>query len=190
VLAELVQDPPEPFVGDPGAPLVLLNLNARYQGPHPAPYRKLALANLVHAPQQYPFFLLDPVLEQANDRGAKWWLRALRRLIEKHGCEKVSRNSLSLELFPYRSKSYCDLGIMVPSQAYGFFLLEGAIARGAFIVSRSNKTQKRRAEQVPRLKKHPRQAILKNPRTVAFTPRTLLPAEAFAQIDASLAAAK
>ena len=56
---------PEPFLGRPDAPVVLLNLNPGYSGDeerfhHLDDYfRETALANLAHREQEYPFYFLD-----------------------------------------------------------------------------------------------------------------------------------
>jgi hypothetical protein len=68
---------PEPFLGTPNAPVVLLNLNPGYKESdiefHKDPlFIKLSLGNLNHAPMEYPFYLLDPRI--ADSSGASWWL--------------------------------------------------------------------------------------------------------------------
>ena len=60
---------PEPFVGNPKAPVVLLGLNPGYDDSDDEFYRQNEAAcrlNLAHAPQQYPFYLLNPDYDRSQ----------------------------------------------------------------------------------------------------------------------------
>src|SRR4051812_28507789 len=60
---------PEPHLGDPSAPVVLLNKNPGVgvddAATHANPaFRSLALLNAVHRSERWPFYLLDPSMER------------------------------------------------------------------------------------------------------------------------------
>ena len=85
---------PEPFLGAPDAPVVLLSLNPGFAPedriPHGDPtFQALSRAQLSHAPSPYPFLLLNPAVE-APGRG--WWEKKLARLLETCGRERVARH--------------------------------------------------------------------------------------------------
>ncbi len=128
---------PEPFLGSPEAPIVLLALNPGfspddYQWHQQEHFRKLSLGNLIHAPMQYPFYLLDPSISASP--GAQWWRKRLRRLIEAYGADSVARSILCVEYFPYHSKEYGRRVPSVPSQQYSFHLVASALWRGALVI--------------------------------------------------------
>lgn len=126
---------PEPYLGNPDAPVVLLGLNPGFNVKDPEwhgkpRFRKLSRANLLHKRAEYPFYLLDPAIDRTP-----WWDRKLRRLIEEVGCAKtVAQNVLCVELFPYHSKKFKHAKLCVPSQQYSFALVRRAIDRGAVIL--------------------------------------------------------
>jgi hypothetical protein len=133
-----LQAPPEPFVGNPTAGVVLLNLNPRFDHagivvraslPRFVP---LSLANLRHASHDCPFFLLHPDLD--GDRGQAWWKLILGRLIRDRGLERVARGVLVVELFPYRTEKFTRRLPSLASQAYGFDLVRLAVERDAIVV--------------------------------------------------------
>lgn len=127
---------PEPYVGDPDAPIVILGSNpgsgpddpefsadARVRGAH--------RRNLLHLGQHYPFYFLDPDLPQIS--GCTWWRNRLNGLIRRYGEAKLSHYLLCVEYFPYHSKCFRG-GIGVPSQQYGFDLVQRAIERNALVI--------------------------------------------------------
>jgi hypothetical protein len=125
---------PEPYLGDPSAPVVLLLLNP---GAYDLTPGSLTLSqyhgareNLAHGKRLWPFLPLDP---RNKDRSG-WWRDSLRPLIEDEGipAARLARGLFSIEYFPYVSKRYGNL--RVPSQAYGFALLREALARDALVV--------------------------------------------------------
>lgn len=127
---------PEPFLGRPDAPVVLLGLNPGYDERddhwHNLPeFAARSRANMVHGPLDYPFYLLDPAHPTP---GHDWWRKKLRALIERTSLMAVARNVLCVEFFPYHSLSYGHDGLRVPSQYYSFDLVRRAMARGAVLV--------------------------------------------------------
>ena len=125
---------PEPFLGRPDAPVVLLNLNPGYKKEdyerHQNPdFKARSRGNLIHSPLAYPFFLLDPDLSTSG-----YWKRKLGRLTESVGLDVVARNVLCVEYFPYHSKSFRHRRLQLPSQQYGFGLVRQAIDRQATVL--------------------------------------------------------
>lgn len=130
--------PPEPFIGNPEASVVLLLLNPGYSDEDFCAYNDPTLdeasrLNRQHGLQDspYPFYYLDPRFQAYS--GSEWWRRHLRRLIDDCGLESVARNVACIEHFPYHSQRYPGK-VSVPSQYYGFHLVEQAIERDAVIV--------------------------------------------------------
>jgi len=67
---------PEPFIGDPDAPVVLLNLNPGLDPEDPFVHtdstrRRLIRANLAHEEIEYRFYYFDPAFDDTP--GARWW---------------------------------------------------------------------------------------------------------------------
>ena len=125
-----------PFLGNPDAPLVLLNTNPGFEPqdlpPHHDPkFVELARANLVHQIEHNTFLTLHP---DVNSPGKEWWTRRLRRLVDAVGPEAVARNLLCVEWFPYNSPRFSGAVGTVPSQRYGWWLVERALARGAVVI--------------------------------------------------------
>src|SRR2546426_11104649 len=74
---------PEPFLGDPQAPIVLLGLNPGFSPEdalhHADPtFANLLRRNLAHSPSDFPFYLLNP---QISGPGQRWWEQRLARLL-------------------------------------------------------------------------------------------------------------
>jgi hypothetical protein len=127
---------PEPFLGNPDAPVVLLCLNPGYSSDCDRWYGDPVFANrarasLVHEPSPYPFHLLDP---SQPAPGHHWWSRKLRPLINATSLQAVARGVLCVEFFPYHSERFGHTKLRVPSQEYSFDLVRRAIARDAWIV--------------------------------------------------------
>src|SRR4051812_45963580 len=92
---------PEPFLGDPQAPIVLLGLNPGFSpedaAHHADPtFAHLLRMNLNHSPADFPFYLLSP---QISAPGQKWCERRLARLLEVVPRETVARKLLTVEYF-------------------------------------------------------------------------------------------
>ena len=83
---------PEPFLGNPLSPVVLLNLNPGYSPDdityHQQPaFIKLSQANLNHQISDYSFYLLNP---SVSAPGRVWWEKKLRNLIRDTSRENGS----------------------------------------------------------------------------------------------------
>jgi len=126
---------PEPFLGRPDAPVVVLGLNPGWkQDADPVrhanqAFRDCSRANLVHAPADYPFYLLNPHIDTTQ-----YWHKMLKPLKEAVGLEAVARGVLCVELFPYHSRKFHRRLPRIPSQEYSFGLVRQAMMRAAVII--------------------------------------------------------
>jgi len=127
---------PEPFLGNPLAPVVLLNLNPGYSPDdityHRQPaFIKLSRANLNHQLSDYSFYLLNP---SVSAPGRVWWDKKLRSLIRDTSREILANNLTCVEFFPYHSIKFGYHNLHLPSQEYSFYLVRQAMARNAVII--------------------------------------------------------
>src|SRR5579859_5575875 len=105
---------PEPFLGDPQAPIVLLGLNPGYDKSDYDFYRQYGEAcrlNLEHAPQKYSFYLLNPDYDRSKYTGPKWWHERLGALIRDTSLEMVAAKVCCIEFFPYHSGTFDTHGV-------------------------------------------------------------------------------
>lgn len=161
---------PIPFLGNPDAPVVLLNLNPGY---HPkddklqaTPYFEAACRKcLTHSKSKYPFIFLDPAIEgEKQGPGWRWWNHKLRALLQHFDGDArfIANQVFCIEYFPYRSKNYKHSREVLASQSYGFSLLRAALKRKALVlIMRSERLWE---EAVPELKHHKNKFKLRNPR--------------------------
>ncbi len=133
---------PEPFVGSNTAPVVLLGLNPGYDDGDPeahadTKFREALFQNLNHQQSEYPFYFLDP---RFKNPGTIWWEGKLKPVLKFIDRQALANQLQCVEYFPYHSRKYKQLNLLLPSQQYTFSLVRQAIARRAIIVlSRSVK---------------------------------------------------
>jgi hypothetical protein len=162
---------PEPFIGDPQTPVLLLSNNPgvgkqtslRLQPDFIERVRK----NLRLEKSAYRFFYLDP------NFAAKWWLRKLKSLVDKFGNEgrEIVANSIcNVVYFPYPSKRMGHRPPNLPSQEFGFSLVRAAIQRRAMIVAMRKGKLKWWYDRVEGLKGYENLVQLMNPRTPTVSP--------------------
>lgn len=162
---------PEPFTGQPEAPVVLLNLNpgfeeadiVNYSPPHRSRMMRAALTHQLDP--ESAFWHLTP--EFAGTGAGRWWTAKLNPLIGKVGRDAVRAGIQVIEYFPYKSKRYKDLKRRLPSQEYGFHLVRKAIDREALIVVM--RSYKRWLSAVPEIESA-NVHQLRNPRNVTIGP--------------------
>jgi hypothetical protein len=136
---------PEPFVGCPKAPVVLLGNNPGVESSEAKADRcKPAFAdrmrnNLLHRlSDDYPFLYLDPSPD-IPPRSRTWWERKLKSLFREFGPDQdvarriLARSILAVEFFPYVSHRFRLGRLSLPSQRYSFDLVRKAMGRKAFI---------------------------------------------------------
>jgi len=160
---------PEPYVGDPAAPVILLNLNPGFSEADNDFYRDHRLLeahrkNLLHEPTEYPFYFLNPGFDRTS--GCLWWDNRLKQLIATAGRVNVAENVCCVEYFPYHSMHFRG-GVQVPSQEYSFHLVRRAMERGALVVIMRGK--RFWLDRVQQLSAYQHCHVLKNPQRVTIS---------------------
>jgi len=177
---------PEPYLGHPDAPILLLNLNPGYNDESPRfharpPIMDLCVANLRHeVSADIPFYPLHP--RYLMNGGSRWWSLRLGEWIERFGKERVARTFFCIELFPYSSVSYSALPSLVPSQHYSIALAKAKLKAGCAVITMRAET--RWKELLPGLEhaEHYRT----NSRQNVYLTRNNLPAAAASRIERAM----
>lgn len=125
---------PEPFLGSPNAPVVVLGLNPGFKEADLTQHADSSFVNrsrnnLLHGPSDYPFYLLDTGIVRTM-----WWDRKFGSLVTRFGRQVVARGVLCVEYFPYHSRRFHHRKVQVPSQNYSFGLVRQALYREAVII--------------------------------------------------------
>ena len=94
---------PEPFIGLPTAPVVLLNLNPGFDPGDPEVHQRPGLLavlrkNCCHSPLEYPFFFLSPGFGETP--GGRWGRGKLKWLLEVFTEIQLARSIFCVEYFP------------------------------------------------------------------------------------------
>lgn len=122
---------PEPFIGNPAAPIYLLALNPGYHTDndqeHQRPeFRKILLQNLLHYVHDWPFYYLNP--QFSSTRGGKWWREKFTNLMDEVDDDQtVSRSfflhaTFSLSFRGWKARCACSEHSVYPaSVATGYF---------------------------------------------------------------------
>lgn len=162
---------PEPFLGPrTGVPLILLLLNPgktdQSQELHRGSHSKRLRANLGDDPEGQRHLGLR------KDAPSPWWQQRLSAVCtEGHDPEDLSRKVLSVEFHGYYSRSRSLPPVTLPSQKYGFWLVESAIERGATIVTLRG--ERLWSVAVPSLYGYERSVVARNPRAGSVSPANL-----------------
>ena len=161
---------PVPFKGDKNAPVVILSNNPGIEldedDQHKRPdYIEIKKKNLLHEPQEYPFYSLNPALSDVSSY--KYWHKRLRTLIENSSQKRVAERIFLVEFFPYLSTKFDFDELIIPSQKYSFSLVEKAIECNSLIVILRG--QKLWFKAIPDLKKHENKFVLHSPRSSYLT---------------------
>jgi hypothetical protein len=156
---------PEPYVGSPDAEIVLLNLNPGCslkagERDEPKRLRKAWGKNLLHRETEYPFYPLDPDLQDTSI--ARWWRGALGDLLEEFDASLIAKHLFCVEFAPYHSHKYKTLGNpRLLSQRYNFQLVRECIKHGSVVIAMRHAESW--LEEVPKLERYERFFIAKNP---------------------------
>lgn len=178
--------PPEPFIGNLNAPVVLLSLNPGlsdddWANSSTSARRAAIWTNLTEA-EDRTFY---PLSDDFNDTPVgRWWRRCFAGLIELGISEDQLRSHvLNVEFHGYHSRSFSRLPITLPSQWYSFALVEEAMNRGATIVILRGRREWLVALHM--LNSYDHLVYLRNPRRATISPGNC---DNFAQIVAALQA--
>lgn len=161
---------PEPFVGSTTAPVVLLGLNPGFDEKnieeHARPeFQDQLHKNYCHGQSDFPFYFLNP---QLKGGGQEFWKKKLHRLLKEFQPKELARSILCIEYFPYHSRRFRHASIKLPSQEYGFRLVQSAIDRDAVVVVMRSK--RLWLEVISRMAEYRRFFALKNPRNPTLSP--------------------
>lgn len=163
---------PEPYLGKPDAPIFLLNKNPGFGEEDYAFYKMSGVVqswqnNILHQPQEYPFYLLNP--DYAKINGGKWWSAILKPLVALANAKTVASQVCCIEFFPYHSRSFDKRVGIVPSQEYNFQLVRRAIAQNAIIVIMRGRHDWQAC--VPELQSYKHSYTLNSPQNVTVSER-------------------
>jgi hypothetical protein len=167
---------PDPFGGDPRAPLVLLARNPGLgRGDlethrNNRPFLDALRANIVGDTRQLTY-LRDGFRDTP---GGRWWRRCVKALMERDDFEAdwLSRRILIVDFHAYHARSWRPIPVTLPSQSFGFELVRRAIRRRATIVALRGCADWRVA--VPELDGYRGLVNVSNPQVSALSPRNLL----------------
>ena len=158
--------------------MLLLNLNPGYNSEDETRQttKRFVYASrrcLVHKEKKFPFgfYFLDPRIEGSESDqgpGTQWWRKKFgSRMLEQFGNDVVARTFFCVQYFPYRSREFRHLGVILESQRYGFDLVRAALGRKATVIIMCSAELWRDA--VPELRHYQRVFALANPRNPTLT---------------------
>jgi hypothetical protein len=139
---------PQPFIGNPTAPVIFLCANPGYSKEHDAhdfslqPLRDLLFKCIRREESDFPFYYLHP---QVTGNGSTWWRKRARRMVEDLGCTepeslmKLSQLICVHELLPYHSRKFGHSRIRSVSLDYQKECIKEAIDNGSIIVGMRSK---------------------------------------------------
>jgi hypothetical protein len=163
---------PEPFIGNPKAPVLLLSNNpgcgTGWESRATREFQEKIRANLRYQPSEYPFYYLAPGVHDPN---RQWWEKRVKLLIEQFGREVVARSILNVVYFPYPSIRYAHDRLDLESQQFGFQLVREAMQREAFNVFM--RKPDRWLDKVQGLKQYRRKCRVNNTRNPTVSPTNL-----------------
>lgn len=128
---------PEPYLGRPDAPVVVLTGNPRFrpddvEARARADVQERLLAGARREELDYPLVWLDP--QFADTPGAAWYRSKLRLLCEAVGPKAVSQGVAVYESLPYHSAELKQPRIPIPSQNYTNDLAKAAFDQDRIVI--------------------------------------------------------
>ena len=167
---------PQPIVGTPKtATVCLLNLNPGYSSKdiyaqnQTKGFRRANLDSL-NFKNKFGFYLLDPRFK--NTSAYRWWYRHLKEVINKWGLEKLRRNLMCIEFFPYHSLNFrFSKKSQLASQQFSFCLVQQAMEHHKQIIIM--RSAERWFEHVIGLRSYVHKTILFNPQNPCVTPKNM-----------------
>lgn len=172
---------PEPFIGDPEAPILMLSNNPGFDPESDknsdlrqrSEYMRLMRESLCYRFSEYPFVYLNPAFDEIEH----WWRQKLRTLLAKFGHKVVARSVCNIVYFPYCSRRFAHGKCELSSQQYGFELVRAAVERGAIVVLMRKGQKRLWQEKVKGLAGYDNMVILRNPQMPAISSRNCEPGD-------------
>jgi hypothetical protein len=167
--------PPEPFLGSHDAPVVVLSANPGHAPDDAAAYQRIGasgrLAEIAGEGGAPLRWVADDV---RGTPGGKWWRKTLGALNKAgYGFDELARCVLDVEFHGYHSARWHAFPVTLPSQRFGFGLVEQAITRDAVIVL--TRAEREWKVAVPGLAGHGRLIRAKSWQTSSLSPGNLGP---------------
>jgi hypothetical protein len=160
---------PEPFVGDPTSPVLLLSNNpgiSKHSDYRKQPELMTRIRDCISLKKTAcPFFYLAP------DYPSPWWRQKLKCLVQRFGDDVVARSVCNVVFFPYVSKKFKHVRCQLESQQFTFSLVSKAIERGAMIVLMRKGQLKHWMRKVSGLGDYYKLILLRNPQMPAVSPK-------------------
>src|SRR5579862_9088585 len=129
---------PEPYLGNPKAPIVVLGLNPGFDVQDPDYHKQQSFSdrvrlNLFHEPAEWPLFYVNWT---DGSPGGRWWRDKLRDLWQSIAIPKsadsmrvVASCVFAVEFFPYHSRNFNHRELRSVAQPYSFGLVRQAVER-------------------------------------------------------------
>ena len=136
--------PPEPYLGNPDAPVVVLAKCPGYMDEdkpfmlNDELFRGAMRKTLLHQQQEFPIYYLNPKF--GTSPGAEYWLKKMKGLLEVRSFRALANNIFILNYFPYKCKNAVSFP-SISSISYSKYLLEKAMERNAVIILSSGTSQ-------------------------------------------------
>jgi hypothetical protein len=170
---------PVPYLGNPEAPIILLNLNPGYSPKDKvlqksARFVKASRQTLLHQHSKSPFYYLDASIERSQENpgpGTNWWRHKLGPELRELPDKVLQRSFFCVEYFPYRSRNFRRLRPPLESQEYSFELVRRAMRQKALVILMRGKPCW--FDAVPKLETYKWLCVLRNPRNPTLTPRNM-----------------
>ena len=164
---------PEPYFGNPEAPVVLLLLNpgggeASVDALTPLDVQASLRNQYTAGASMTRHFHLSA---ESVGAGQKWWTKVCRSLLTDVDRETLQSKILSIEFSAYHSKSFGHSHLRLPSQRFSFNLVRHAIERKALVVCMRG--ERYWCSAVPELASYDKFRRLKNPRAASVSPRNV-----------------
>mgnify|MGYP006291288499 CR=1 FL=1 len=170
---------PEPFIGNPRAKVILLNLNPGFAETDLEDFnapllRDLLLRCIREEPTEFPFYYLHP---DCSGGGASWWMKRLRTLMnELDAMTGVRRqrlaNSIAVhEYFPYHSLKFAHERLRSVSLDYQLDCIRQALSTGSVVVGM--RSRRLWSKVLPELEENPQVFWCRNVQQPYITPANL-----------------
>jgi hypothetical protein len=160
---------PEPFIGDPVSPVLLLSNNpgfSKHSAFRKDPKFMTRIRDCISLKSSdFPFYYLAP------DYHSRWWRQKLKCLLQRFGDDVIARSVCNVVFFPYVSKKFGHGRCKLPSQEFSFRLVGEAMERGAVIVLMRKGQLKQWQKKVPGFGEYDKLILLRNPQMPAVSPK-------------------